>query len=67
MTSIYFVRHAEPVHSWKEDKSRPLSEEGLKDRYEALNVFMNLNIEVIYSSPYKRSFDTVYPIADYFN
>lgn len=28
MTSIYFVRHAQPDHGWENDRSRPLSEEG---------------------------------------
>ena len=31
MTKIYFVRHAQPEHAWKEDRTRPLTEEGKKD------------------------------------
>ena len=30
MTSMYFVRHAQPEHDWKEDRTRPLTEEGKK-------------------------------------
>ena len=30
MTRIYFVRHAQPEHSWEDDRTRPLSEEGRK-------------------------------------
>jgi len=67
MTVIYFVRHAEPIHTWKNDRSRPLSEEGLVDRYKIMDIFKKIKIEVMYSSPYKRSFDTIDPIAKYFN
>lgn len=28
MTKVYFVRHAQPDHSWTEDKTRPLTTEG---------------------------------------
>lgn len=28
MTRVYFVRHAQPEHAWKEDRTRPLTEEG---------------------------------------
>ena len=28
MTRVYFVRHAQPEHDWKEDRTRPLTEEG---------------------------------------
>ena len=31
MTRVYFVRHAQPEHDWKEDRTRPLTEEGKKD------------------------------------
>ena len=32
MTKIYFVRHAEPVHAHEDDRTRPLTQEGLEDR-----------------------------------
>ena len=31
MTKVFFVRHAEPEHSWKEDRTRPLTQEGKND------------------------------------
>ena len=31
MTRVYFVRHAQPEHNCKEDRTRPLTEEGKKD------------------------------------
>ena len=39
MTTIYFVRHAQPDHDWEDDRTRPLNEEGMMDSekvYEAL-------------------------------
>ena len=30
MTRVYFVRHAQPEHDWKEDRTRPLTEKGRK-------------------------------------
>lgn len=31
MTRVYFVRHAQPDNNWKEDRTRPLIEEGKRD------------------------------------
>lgn len=31
MTKIFFVRHAQPVHSHEDDRTRPLTKEGLAD------------------------------------
>jgi len=59
MTEIYFVRHAEPVHSWLEDRSRPLSEEGMKDSKVVADFFREIKVDFFYSSPYKRSVDTI--------
>lgn len=65
MTHIYFVRHAEPNHSWEDDRSRPLTEEGLLDANKLIEFFKNITIDSFNSSPYKRSFDTILPTADY--
>ena len=59
MTMIYFVRHAEPVHSWKEDRSRPLTEEGVIDSKAVADYFRDIKVDLFYSSPYKRSLDTI--------
>ena len=66
MTTIYFVRHAEPDHNWIEDRTRPLSEEGIKDLNKILEFFLEKQIHLFFSSPYKRSLDTIRPIAEYF-
>lgn len=31
MTSVYFVRHADPDHSVRDDRTRPLTDDGLRD------------------------------------
>jgi len=59
MTEVYFVRHAEPVHSWKEDRTRPLSEEGEEDSKKVTGFLKNIPVDVFISSPYKRSMDTI--------
>jgi 2,3-bisphosphoglycerate-dependent phosphoglycerate mutase len=65
MTTIYFVRHAEPEHNNVSDRDRPLTPNGLSDSKNLISYFVEINIDKVYSSPYKRSFDTVRPIADY--
>lgn len=63
MTRIYFVRHAEPDRSVHDDRTRPLTEEGLRDSLEVTRVLKNKNVDVIISSPYKRSMDTIGDLA----
>lgn len=46
MTRIYFVRHAEPVHSHTDDKTRPLTADGLSDRNIVLELLQDKNIDV---------------------
>lgn len=59
MTSIYFVRHAQPDHGWEDDKTRPLSEEGLEDSKKVTKFFKPFKIDFYISSPYKRIIDTI--------
>ncbi len=59
MTSVYFVRHAQPDSSIRDDKSRPLTDEGVKDSLMVTEVLSDKQIDIIFSSPYKRSMDTV--------
>lgn len=64
MTNLYFVRHAEPNYSNHDDLTRELTENGLRDRFKALSFLADKDINLVLSSPYKRSIDTVRPIAD---
>jgi len=66
MNTFYFVRHAEPDHSWIDDCTRPLSTDGMNDRNLLVDFFRDKNIDIIFSSPYKRAFETVKVIAEYF-
>ena len=63
MTKIYFVRHARPDFSNHDDYSRPLTEEGLKDCKKVTEFLQSRSITKIFSSPYKRSFDTIRDFA----
>ncbi|WP_160671808.1 histidine phosphatase family protein [Clostridium sp. C8-1-8] len=59
MSKIYFVRHAEPDYSIKDDRLRPLTEDGLKASIKVSDFLSDKNITKIFSSPYKRSVDTI--------
>lgn len=59
MTRVYFVRHAQPDHDWEEDRTRPLTEEGRKDSAMVVEFLKDRKIDMFYSSPYKRSKDTI--------
>ena len=43
----------------------PLTEDGMRDRFNLVNPLSNENIDFIYSSPYLRTLETVLPTADY--
>lgn len=64
MTSLYFVRHAQPDHDWKDDRTRPLTDEGLADSGKVTEFLRNTKVDSFISSPYKRSFDTIKGSAD---
>lgn len=65
LTNIIFVRHAQSVFG-ENDRTRPLSEEGLCDRGIVLDTLKARKIDVFLCSPYKRSLETIQPAADYF-
>ena len=64
VTTIYFVRHAEPNYENHDDMSRELSDKGLKDRRLVTDFLMDKEIDAVLSSPYKRAVDTVREFAD---
>lgn len=65
MTRLFFVRHAQPQHSWKNDRTRPLTDEGMQDTNRVLEFFRNIPLDIVYSSPYRRSVDTIKSAAEY--
>jgi len=66
ITKVYFVRHAQPEHMWEDDRTRPLTEDGKNDSKIVLDCLQNKEIDVFYSSPYKRSVDTIADAATFF-
>lgn len=67
MNKIYFVRHARPDFSIHDDLTRPLTEEGIESSKKVAEYFKDKNITKIYSSPYKRSIDTIIEVSNIFN
>lgn len=64
MTVVFFIRHAESDISVKDDAIRPLTEKGLSSAVSLANRLEDIRFDKLYSSPYKRAFDTVKPLAD---
>ena len=62
MTAVYFIRHAEK-NPKSEDSDAPLTDKGLADRSLVTAYLCDKNIDVVLSSPYKRSVDTVSEFA----
>lgn len=67
MTSIYFVRHAKPNHANGDDRTRPLTEEGINDAKQVVEVLSDIHLDYAISSPYKRSSDTIKECAKLHN
>lgn len=66
MTKVFFVRHAQPEHNHLDDRTRPLTEEGVADTRLVLETLKEKEIDVFYCSPYKRSLSTIQGTADYY-
>ena len=63
MTSLYFVRHAQPDYRSGDNRSFLLSPEGMNDRLKAAAALENVCFDAAVSSPYKRSLLTIEPIV----
>ncbi len=59
MTEIYFVRHCESDHTHRDDCTRPLTDKGLNDSKIVTEYLRDKGIEVLLSSPYLRTIQTV--------
>ncbi|MBD5113287.1 MAG: histidine phosphatase family protein [Ruminococcaceae bacterium] len=64
MTEVYFVRHAQSDHSISDNRTRPLTEDGLRDSKAVTWVLADKGIDFLISSPYKRSMDTIGDLAE---
>ncbi len=63
-TIIYFIRHAEPNYENHDDLTRELTENGCRASQQLVERFKGIEIDSFYSSPYKRSLDTILPLAN---
>jgi len=63
MTTIYFIRHAQPDRSIGTDATYPLSKKGLADVALVTAFLRDKNIDTVLSSPYKRAHDSVADFA----
>ena len=66
MTKVYFVRHAQPEYVHTDDRTRPLTQEGKKDSSVVHDFLKDKKIDVFYSSPYRRSIETIEDAAEFF-
>ena len=64
MTTVFFVRHAEPNYENHNDSLRELSSKGLKARKTVTAFLANKRIHTVLSSPYKRAVDTIREFTD---
>lgn len=64
MNRVYFVRHAQPDFSVHEDLIRPLTQEGIEASKKLTHFFLDKNVTKLYSSPYKRSIDTILDLSN---
>ena len=64
MTTVYFVRHAQPNYDNHDDMLRELSAKGLEDRKLVTRFLADKNVDLVLSSPFKRAVDTVRDFAD---
>ena len=66
ITTVIFVRHAQSLHPYSDDRTRPLTDAGMSDRSIVLDTLKDRHIDEFLCSPYKRSIDTIKDAADFF-
>ncbi|QHQ63255.1 histidine phosphatase family protein [Anaerocolumna sedimenticola] len=64
MTTVYFIRHAEPDFEVHDDLLRPLTVKGHADAKLVTAYLKDKEIDEVLSSPYLRAIDTVKDFAD---
>jgi len=64
MTVVYLVRHAEADNRIHDGRVRPLTDKGMNDRALVTSFFLDKDIDIILSSPFKRAIDTINDYAD---
>lgn len=64
MTAVYFIRHAQSNKFEKDDRTRPLTDEGMADTLKVTDALKNTGIKHIISSPYTRTIQTVTNLSE---
>ncbi len=67
MTTLYFVRHCRPDFTVEQDSIRPLTEEGKRDVAKISAYLEDKEIDVVVSSPFVRTIESIKPFADSHN
>ena len=62
-TTFYLIRHAEKIRDDKSENNPDLNEKGVLRAQNWKNYFSDKEISKIYSTNYKRTLKTVYPLA----
>jgi len=62
-TILFFIRHAESVYVEGKERTRGLSEQGMKDANKVRDILKSEDIDVFASSPYERSIETIRRLA----
>ena len=65
-TMVYFIRHAQSDRTIFDDRNRPLTPKGKADALIVTDFLNDKAIDVVFSSPYKRSIDTLADFASKF-
>lgn len=63
MTTVYFIRHAQADNSVSDGRIRPLTKKGIADTSLVTKFLQDKDIDLIFSSPYKRAIDTLADFA----
>ena len=64
MTTVYFIRHAQSERFVRDDRTRPLTAEGMNDTKRITEVLEKAGIQHIISSPYTRTIQTVTDLSE---
>ncbi len=64
MTTVYFIRHAQSDRFVHDDRTRPLTSEGMNDTKRITETLENAGIQHIISSPYTRTIQTVTDLSE---
>ena len=64
-SEVFVLRHATPERSNLPNRERPLSEIGRNQAVALVSLLSDLDIEVVYSSPFRRALESVLPFSEF--